>query len=251
MNDKQPIPQDKIQNILEKIRKNELTLKPKTYFRLRFAAFILVVVAVLVVSVFLSSFILFTIRASGQASLIGFGPAGWQVFLFLFPWGLSTLEIGLIILLQYLLRSFKFGYRVPVLYLLGGVIFVMLVSGFVIDKTPLHGALLRQADRNQLPPPFGNLYENARRLPPPGHGIFLGTITSITGNTLSIALLNPMDTSATTAVTVIVPSGQTTVQEKVGDRIFIRGKMIDGEIQAQDIKNANDLPPPPSIPGGM
>ena len=81
MNNNKPMPKDNIQNILEKIRKNELTLKPKTYFRLRFAAFILVVVVLLVVSSFLSSFILFTIRASGQASLLGFGPSGWQVFL--------------------------------------------------------------------------------------------------------------------------------------------------------------------------
>ena len=250
MNNKQPTTEDKIQNILEKIQKNELVPKSKTYFRLRFVALILVVFAVLVVSVFLSSFILFTIRASGQASLLDFGPAGWQVFLFLFPWGISFLEIGLIILLQRLLRSFKFGYKIPVLYLCGGVVFVMLASGFVVNKTPLHDVLLRQADKNQLPPPFGNLYENARKLPPPGHGIFLGTITSITGNTLIIALLNPMDTSTTTAVTVIAPSGQITIQTKIGDRIFIQGKMINGQIQAQAIKNANDLPPPP-FPGGM
>ena len=249
MNNSPQQPKDKIQNILEQIRKNELTLTSKTYFRLRFAAFICVVVAVLVVSAFLSSFILFTIQASGQASLIGFGPAGWQVFLVLFPWGLSALEIGLIILLQRLLRSFRFGYKVPVLYLMGGVLLVMLASSFVIDKTPLHNLLLQQADKNQLPPPFGNLYEDARRLPPPGYGIFFGTITSITGNTLSIALLNPMDTSTTTAVTVIAPSGQTTVQEKVGDRIFIQGKIMHGQIQAQDIKNANTLPPPPITPG--
>jgi hypothetical protein len=207
-----------------------------------------VVVAVLVVSVFLSSFILFTLRASGQASLIGFGPTGWQVFFILFPWKLSILEIGLIILLQRLLRSFRFGYKVPVLYLLGGVVFVMLASGFVIDRTPLHDTLLQQADENQLPPPLGNLYEDARRFPPPEYGIFLGTITSITGNTLVITLLNPMDTSTTTVMTVIVPPGQTAVEEKVGDRIFIQGKMINGVIQAQDIKNADTLPLPPRYP---
>jgi hypothetical protein len=246
MNENPQQPKDKIQNILEKIQKNELTLKPKTYFRLRFAAVAFVVAVVLVVSVFLSSLILFTIRASGQASLIGFGPAGWQVFLLLFPWGLSTVEIALIILLQRLLRSFRFGYKIPVLYLLGGVVFVMLVSGFLVDKTPLHNILLQQADSNQLPPPFGNLYEDARRPPPPGYGIFLGTITSITGNTLILELFNPMDIGTTTTMTVILPPGQTTVEEKVGDRIFIQGKIINGEIQAQDIKNANNLPPLPA-----
>jgi hypothetical protein len=250
MNNKSQMPKDKTQDILEKIRRNELMLKPKIYFRLRFVAFLLVVFVVLVVSVFLSSLILFTIRASGQASLIGFGPAGWQVFLILFPWGLSTLEVGLIILLQYLLRSFKFGYKIPILYLLGGVLVIMLLSGFAIDKTPLHNILLRQADENHLPPPFGNLYEGARRLPPPGYGIFFGTLTGIKGNALIINLLNPMDSSTATIMTVILPPGQTTVEEKVGDRIIIQGKIIDGEIQAQDIKNVNNLPPPP-IPQKM
>jgi hypothetical protein len=196
-------------------------------------------------SIFLSSFILFTIRASGQASLLGFGPTGWQVFLVLFPWRLSILEICLIILLQHSLRSFKFGYKIPILYLFGGVFVVMIVSGFAIDKTPLHNILLQQADKNQLPPPFGNLYEGARRLPPPRYGIFFGTLTSITGNTFIINLLNPMDSSTTTSMTVILPPGQTTIEEKVGDRIIIQGKIIDGEIQAQDIRNANNLPPPP------
>jgi hypothetical protein len=50
----------------------------------------------------------------------------------------------------------------------------------------------------------------------------------------------------TTTMTVILPPGQTTVEEKVGDRIFIQGKIINGEIQAQDIKNANNLPPLPA-----
>jgi len=240
MNNKSPLPKDKTQDILEKIRRNELILKPKIYFRLRFVAFLLVVFVVLVVSVFLSSLILFTIRASGQASLIGFGPAGWQVFLVLFPWGLFILEIGLIILFQYLLRSFRFGYKVPRLYLLGCVLVVMLVSGFAIDKTPLHNILLRQADENHLPPPFGNLYEGARRLPPPGYGIFFGTLTGIKGNALIINLLNPMDSS--TIMTVILPPRQTAIEEKVGDIIIIQGKIIDGKIQAQDIKNVNNLP---------
>jgi hypothetical protein len=120
----------------------------------------------------------------------------------------------------------------------------MLVSGFAIDKTPLHNILLRQADENQLPPPFGNLYEGTRRLPPPEYGIFFGTLTSITGNTFIINLLNPMDNS-NIIMTVILPPGQTIVEEKVGDRIIIQGKIVNGKIQAQDIKNVNNLPLPP------
>src|SRR3954470_23687445 len=104
-----------IENILEKIKKNELAIKPKTYFRLKLVALVLVSVLTFIISIFLFSFILFTLRASGHAALIGFGPSGSHVFLALFPWKLLLFDIVLLLIVGWLVRSFRFGYKSSVL----------------------------------------------------------------------------------------------------------------------------------------
>jgi len=240
---------NKIQNILEKIHNNELTLKSKTYFRLRFALLIIVIVAIVVVTLFFLSFILFSLRASGQAALIGFGPTGWQVFLALFPWKLTILEIVLILLLEYLLRSFRFGYKVPVLYLLFGVVLLMGLSAIAVDQTPLHRILLEQADQNHLPYPFGSMYENTRRPPPQGYGIYKGTITAIGTSTATIELVNPMGIGTTTQIMVLLPASPLPDAQTiaVGEKVFVRGQLVHGAIRALEIKLAADqLPPAPN-----
>ncbi len=228
-------PKDKIQNILEKIRTNELTLKSKQYFNLKFAALIILILAVFIVSIFLSSFIVFMLRVGGHASLVGFGPSGWKLFI---------LEIALIILLEWFLRSFRFGYKVPVLYLLSGILGLMLITGFLVDKTSLHDLLLRRADEHHLPGAFRDFYEGVRRPPPQGYGVFRGTVANVDSGGLIVNLDNPDGIGTTTPVKVSFTNPDADMVAKVGDRVFIKGEMVNGEIHAHGMRNANDMPPP-------
>jgi len=209
---------NKIRRILERIEKNELVSRPKSFFALRLAGFALTLIAVMIVSIFLWSFMSFSIHSSGHASLIGFGPSGFRVFLSLFPWKLLALEIVLITLLEYLVSSFRFAYKIPILYLILGVLGFMVVSGVIVDQTPLHSDLLRMADQHHLPRPFQDLYEGARRPPSRDSGIFQGTVIAVddsygtstdttnpsqaNGPSLIVALDNPSGTGTTTDVTV-------------------------------------------------
>jgi len=237
--------------LLERIQSNDLAPRSRTYFRLRFAAFVLVALVALVVTVFLSSFILFSLRASGDASLIGLGPRGWQVFLALFPWNLFMLDVILILIVEQLMRTFRFGYRVPVLYLFLGVACLMLVCGIAVNETSFHTRLLVAADHHGLPVPFTGFYENARQALPSGYGIYRGTVTGMNGTgTLMVSL----DTEGTGGqqtgnvgsmlVTVILPSTGGTLPVMSGDRVFIMGMLSQGQIQAEEIIDANDQPPP-------
>jgi hypothetical protein len=228
---------DKIKDILDKIKRNEVTMRPKTYFIVRLVALILVALAIYVITIFLSSLVLFTIRASGHASLIGFGPSGWEVFLLLFPWKLLILDILLIILLEWLLRSFRFGYRIPVLYLFLGVVCLMVVSGYVLDRLHLHDDLMILYGQHRLPQSFGRIYDPTNRIPPPpfGRGIFRATVISIDGNMFRVELDDPRK-STTTTLDVFVQNSQILSSLSIGDRIFIAGKIIDGRIEARDIK---------------
>jgi hypothetical protein len=236
--------ENKIKNILEKIENNELVIKPRIYFHFKFAALLLLLLVIVIVSIFLSSFILFSLDASGRAALMSFGPSGWQVFLILFPWKLTLVEIGLVVLLEYLLRSFRFGYKIPALYLFLGVVTLILISGVVIDQTPLHPNILKQDFKEQLPPPFSDLYNDVRRPPSRDSGIFSGKIEEVDEISFLVSLDNPKGRGPTTPV-IVDFSDIKEVGEfmSVGDRVFIKGRLKEGFIKAVQIKKIKALSP--------
>lgn len=230
-----------LQNILEKIQKNELVARPKKYFRLKITGLITIALATLVISIFLFSFILFDLRVSGQISLIGFGSNGFTLFLLLFPWKLLLFDLVLIFFLGWFLRTFRFGYKTPVLYLLVGVLTSIIVVGFIVDNnTSFHDYLLHEADQHLLLPIINDFYEQVRMPPPREYGIYRGTITAIGTDTLRVNLDNPMGTGTVTPIQVLTPISEGTSSAEIGERIFITGEIINGQIHAVLFKNTNE-----------
>lgn len=219
------------QKILDKIRAGEVSMRPRFYFVLKMAALVAIAIAILLVSVFILNFVLFSIRVSSQDQLLGFGTRGLLAFLALFPWTLLVIDGLLIVGAQWLLRGFKFGYRLPILYVVIGLLIATAAAGFVLDRgTGLNDDLLSRYDRDELWGPFGDLYGSARSLPPPGQGICLCVITAIDSNTLTV-----VDSRSTTTLTVVVPEDDpyaTTSGLSVGDVVFIAG---DGDGDDDDI----------------
>ncbi len=154
--------------ILGKIRSHKVGMHPKYYFVLRVAAFAIVSLALLAVSVFILNFILFSIRINSQDVFLGFGPRGLGPFLAFFPWDLLAVDVALIAVLLWLLRQFKFGYRSPLLFMLLGVILFTLGLGFLLDrKTGVNERFLLEANERRLPPPLGGYYRGVRHHPHP------------------------------------------------------------------------------------
>lgn len=153
---------DAIDNILEKIESNELECHSKTYFRIKSILLVALVVAVFALSILLLSFIFFSIRLSGQHMSFGFGRQNLAFLLLIFSWKLFTIDLVLIVFLSWLLRIFRFGYKIPVLYLLLSLLGILVFVGFVFDrKTSFHDRMLDRADRDELPF-FGQAYEDLR-----------------------------------------------------------------------------------------
>ena len=206
-------------------------MRPKIYFTLKVAALIVVALSVLVVSILLFNFILFTLRISGHESLLSFGPRGLLIFIQLFPWELLFIDIVLVTLLEWLLRQFRFGYKMPVLYLLTGIFVVTVFAGLLIDRgTRINDDLLGRADRHELPL-IGEFFEHARRPPPPGSGVCRCVVTAIDGN--SITVYNA-DIGSSSVLTVLVPKDDpnATTSLKIGDVLFIAGDVHDSNIKA-------------------
>lgn len=219
------------QKILDKIRAGEVSMRPRYHFVLKVAVLAAVLAAIVLVSVFILNFILFSIRISSQDVLLGFGPRGLLAFLTFFPWGWLAADVLLVAGAQWLLREFKFGYKLPILYVVVGLLVATTAAGFVLDRgTALNDTLLGRYDRDELRGPVGDLYGSARRLPPPGQGVCRCVITAIRGDTLTV-----VDSRSSTTLRVVVPQDDayaTTSGLSVGDVIFIAG---DGDNDDDDI----------------
>lgn len=224
--------------ILESIRARKIGMHSKNYFYLRIAALAVVSVLVLLISIFILNFLLFSIRINSQDIFLGFGPRGWSAFLAFFPWELLATDAVLVGVLLALLRQFKFGYKSPLLYMLGGLVMLTLVAGFAVDKAGVNEHFLRQADENRLPGAFGDFYGHARRPPPPGSGFCRHCrIVAIEGNVLTV---EEVRSEGTTTRTIVLPANDpnaTTSLLKVGDIIFVAGDAAsDGNIRAFGVR---------------
>lgn len=227
------------ESILESIRARKIGMHSKSYFYARVAALVVVSCLVLLISIFILNFLLFSVRINSQDVFLSFGPRGWSAFLAFFPWELLAIDAVLVGVLLALLRQFKFGYKSPLLYMLGGLIALTLVAGFAIDSTTgINEHFLRQADEHRLPGAFGDFYGHARRPPPPGSGFCRHcTIVAIEGNVLTVEEVRSEGT--TTRVIVLPPNdpNATTSMLKVGDIIFVAGDTAsDGNIRAFGVR---------------
>lgn len=238
------------ESVLRKIRAGHLTQRPQLYFTLKVAATVLVALAVLLLSVFIFNFILFGIRINSHDTLLGFGPRGLEAFLLLFPWPLFLLDILLVGALERLVRKFRFGYKMPVLYLLLALVGATVAAAAVIDRgTDLNDRLLHRADRHEL---FlvGDFFEGARR-PMPGSGVCICSIKAIDGSTLTVT---DTRSGTTTELTVLLPQDDpraTTTGLKVGDVVFIAGDADDNVIRAFGVRKASPGVHPPPVGEGI
>jgi len=152
-------------------------MKPKVYFILKAALIVLAAAIVGLFALFLISFMSFALRANGILVLPIFGFRGFEAFLTSIPWLLIILAAVLIFILEMLFRHFSFTYRRPILYSVVGVIILVLLGSFIIDRTSLHPDLFDRAQRGRLPI-FGPVYRGFGGLQKPANAHF-GTVTEI------------------------------------------------------------------------
>ena len=73
-------------NTLEKITSGEIKMRPKTYFVLKAILIVLGIVFAVCFSLYIISFILFSLRSTGVLYLPGFGFPGIKAFFVMLPW---------------------------------------------------------------------------------------------------------------------------------------------------------------------
>lgn len=237
------------EQVLQKIHAHELTMRPRMYFTLRTIALVVFAFLAFTLTISLGSFILFSIRASHQISLLGFGPSGYLIFIKLFPWPLAILDIIFLVALERILRTFRFGYRSPLLYLLVGILGLSLAVSIFIDRGHLSDSLLHSARDYNLPF-VRHFYDHGRRPPSIENGVCPCSIVSATGTVVTANEFIPGEQPR--QIDIYLPADVATSTMRQGDRYFIIGEYTGGILHAShiremdgDIDEDSPIPPPP------
>jgi hypothetical protein len=220
--------------VIHQIKDDKIKMRPKIYFLLKTLAIALGIFFAALFILYLISFIIFALRASGVWYLPCFGLRGIGASFLLLPWLLIAISVILIVILEILVKHFAFAYRKPVLYSILFVVIFALFGSFMVDRAGLQSGLFKRAEQGNLP--FaGEFYrdlgkaknKDARR----------GIVSEITDNGFLIKTRN------NDALEIIVtPETRFPFDEEIkeNDTIIVFGKRDNGSVQAIGIRKVDD-----------
>ncbi|MHB8660562.1 MAG: hypothetical protein ACYC75_01285 [Minisyncoccota bacterium] len=221
-------------NVLEKIRRGEISMRSRIYFILRATLIGVVAVLALVGSLFMLSFVFFSIHASNIRFLLEFGERGLLTFIALFPWISFFIFLFLLIALEFLVRQFTSAYRFSLLRIFLWILIVGIAGSTLIGFTPLHSFLLSEADKGQLPI-LGSWYEQIHDSHQ-DQGVYRGDITSITGAAFVISHNDADRDSDEGTWTIVPPAGFDLSTLSVGEKVYVAGRLQSGVVYAYGIR---------------
>ena len=165
-----------IEEVMRAIRSGDVKMKPRWHFVLSGTLAALGCIILFLTLLYVASFAIFGMRQSGALFVPVFGMRGIFVFFHALPGILITLLVAFVVVLEILVRRYRFGYRAPLLVSVVVILMVVLAGGAALERTRFHAALARQARLHQLPSPFGDMYA------PPPHPpeVYRGSIVSLT-----------------------------------------------------------------------
>jgi len=209
-------------------------MRSRKYFVLKSVLIILSVFLIALFILYLTSLILFVLRASGAWYFYGLGFYGLKTSFILLPWLLIIIAVVLLVILEILVKHFSFSYHRPIFYSILGIVILTLLGSFIIDKTQFHSCLFQKAQEEHLPI-MGNFYRDLGV--EKNNNTQRGIIFEITENNFQIEtprgkVLNVNITSETQ-----FPDG---TDIKKNDVIIVLGERNDNEIQALGIRKIND-----------
>jgi len=222
------------EKILEKIKSGQIKMRPKIYFILKTLLIVGGVLGFGLLIIFLISFIRFHLRASGIWYLPGFGFRGLGIYLRLLPWFLIFICLVLILILEILAKRFAFVWRRPIFYSLLAIIFIALIGGFIIEKTPFHPNLLLQAREGRLP--FaGPVYRDFGM--PSFKDVHRGVVEEVIENGFKI---RTFDNQLLTVV--LIPDTRFPLEKEIkqGDSVVVMGEREDDIVRAFGIRKIED-----------
>lgn len=131
--------------ILEKIKEEQVTMKPRWHFVMRGILAALLVGAIMVVALFHVSFALFAFHRPHPPLLGIFLPI--------------LVAVVCILLLEVLVQRYQFAYSRPLLYTVVVLIIIFLLTSFAVERTHFHERIYDH-DHHHPVPIIGPWYHN-------------------------------------------------------------------------------------------
>ncbi len=228
-------------DILQKIKTGQVSMRPRYHFVIKLVALAITIFVTFILSSFIVSYVIFSIKTSGQTSLLDFGPRGLYHFILALPWFILVADVLLITFIDWLLKSFRFGYKSSVLFLLVVTMVSITVLATIINYTSFHKILLRKAENRNLPV-AGGLYMGIR-MSHGNNGMFRGEIISIESTSTFYIKHTDYDGDETgQIVEIFTPTNSDvfTLFLQPGDEVFVAGDKIAGGIRAYGIRKLTE-----------
>lgn len=223
--------------VLEQIKSGKVSMRSKAYFLAKLGLLSFVTVLTTLVSIFLLSFIIFSSSLDGSLFLVRFGGYGLYNFVLTLPWYLLVVDIFLLLFLDLLLKSFRFGYKSPVLYLFIGTIVVVTIVSTTLNMTSFHQRFMNTVGEGKVPF-LPNIYTGvgSEKQKP---GTWKGYVGKINGNSFKFKYVKGVSGEYGDAEVFAV--NEITVVDKLleGDLVFVAGNILDNRIMAYGIKKLN------------
>jgi hypothetical protein len=127
------------ENVMEKIKENKISIKPKSYFILGSVLTFTGLIASVIFSIFLISIISFLLKEHGPM-----GDYRLSLLINSFPWWIPILAIIGLILGVWFLFKYDFSYKVNYLYVIIVFIIAIVIAGWLIDRTGIDNLWLNQ-----------------------------------------------------------------------------------------------------------
>ncbi len=151
------------ESVISKIRKEELEMKPKSYFILRSFLIFVSLFLFSIFALYIGSLIVFVLRTNNILFFYGTGLHGMKTIIFSFPWYLVLLSLLIIIFLEIIGKNFRVIYQKPLIYSLILIIILSLTGSILIDGFSMHDSFFKMAKEERLPV-GGRMYRNLGNL---------------------------------------------------------------------------------------
>lgn len=217
-------------NILEKIKHGEVSMRPRWHFVLETILVVSGMVLLAMGLLYLLSFIVFFFRQSGLFFTPLFGFHGIITFLYASPWLLIFVAIVFIGALEVLVRKYSFGYRTPLLYILFGIVGISFLGTYVLAQTPIHARLQMYTNESRIPfvAPLYKKY-GEHKLP----NVHMGIISEVTEDGFVLNDVRKGIYTVRLTKDTRIPYGVTFKKEMV---VGVMGTQTHGEIIAEGVR---------------
>ncbi len=219
------------EEVVSKIERGELKMKPRVYF----IAKSILVIGFLILSflfvLYFGSLIIFILRINDIFLFHGMGFHVIRSILLSFPWYLVILIFILITLIETIGKRFRFIYRKPFIVSLFTILVLVIVSSFLIEKSSLHYSFFRMAEEERLPL-AGRMYRDLGNLDV--DNVYFGKILEKDNNFWTMELEN--EKTVNLKITEKTRGRRIFSEIDEGNKVIIIGEMKEGLINVSNLK---------------